>query len=465
MTPSIGVAEFYKNKTIFVTGGTGFLGKVLVEKLLRCCPDLKRIYLLMRPKKGLNVNERIDDYFNCRVFEIIHEKSPKIFDKVTVIPGDILQHNLGISIEDWEKLQRETEIVFHCAACVRFDMPIRDAVNLNTLGTDRVLKLADDMEKLEVFVHVSTSYCRSDLQKLGERLYPAKHRPQDIIDIVKWMDDELLTLIQPKLIEPQPNTYSYTKSLSEDLVAQKAGKYPIVIARPSIVTAAEKEPLPGWVDNMNGPTGLLVGCGKGVIRTMHCHASYQADAVPVDYVANACVLLGYLTAIDKPKEIRVCNITQSDQNPITWDEAINLGRVHLHEFPSSVCLWYPGGSTKNSKLHHMIASFFFHLLPAYFIDLLMLLMGKKTFMVKVQKRVSYGMKVLEYYTTNEWFFENDFYKSLKTRISKQDNEVFYTDFSTFNWSDYMRKYMKGAREYCCKEDPSTLPQARKLLNR
>lgn len=50
-------------------------------------------------------------------------------------------------------------------------------------------------------------------------------------------------------------------------------------------------------------------------------------------------------------------------------------------------------------------------------------------MVKVQKRVSYGMNVLEYYTTNEWFFENDFYKSLKTRISKQDNEVFYTDFS------------------------------------
>lgn len=64
-------------------------------------------------------------------------------------------------------------------------------------------------------------------------------------------------------------------------------------------------------------------------------------------------------------------------------EYIYTGRVHLHEYPSSVCLWYPGGSTKNSKLHHMIASFFFHLLPAYFIDLLMLLMGKKTLLVTV----------------------------------------------------------------------------------
>ncbi|CAG9576925.1 unnamed protein product [Danaus chrysippus] len=402
MTPSIGVAEFYKNKTIFVTGGTGFLGKVLVEKLLRCCPDLKRMYLLMRPKKGQNIEERLEDYFNSRVFEILNEKSPKSFDKVTAIRGDILQDNLGISIEDWDKLTRETEIVYHCAACVRFDMPIRDAVNMNITGTDRVLKLADDMEKLEVFVHVSTSYCRCEVRNLEERLYPAKHRPQDIMNCVQWMDDELLKPLEPKLIEPQPNTYAYTKSLTEELVAQKAGKYPIVIARPSIVTAAEKEPLPGWVDNLNGPTGLLVGSGKG--------------------------------------------------------------RLFVHEFPFSVCLWYPDGTAKSSKIHHMIAAFFLHVLPAYFIDFLMLLMGQKTFMVKVQKRVSYGLNVLQYFTINEWFFENDYYKSLKERISKSDNDVFYTDLSTLNWNKYMQSYVKGAREFCCKEDDSTLPQARKLLN-
>lgn len=33
------------------------------------------------------------------------------------------------------------------------------------------------------------------------------------------------------------------------------------------VAAAYKEPMPGWVDNLNGPTGLLVGAGKGI--TMH----------------------------------------------------------------------------------------------------------------------------------------------------------------------------------------------------
>lgn len=37
------VAEFYRNKNIFITGGTGFLGVALIDKLLRSCPDVSRI--------------------------------------------------------------------------------------------------------------------------------------------------------------------------------------------------------------------------------------------------------------------------------------------------------------------------------------------------------------------------------------------------------------------------------------
>ncbi|CAH0713003.1 unnamed protein product, partial [Brenthis ino] len=464
MAPSIGVPEFYAGKSIFITGATGFMGKVLIEKLLRSCPDLNKIYLLMRPKRGQNIKERLDDFINCKVFDGLHEKSPKSFDKLHVISGDILQDDLGMSIQDWELLQKEVQILYHCAACVRFDMFIRDAINMNTLGTMKVLNLADGMQKLEVFVHVSTAYCRCEVHTLEERLYPANHKPQNVMECVKWMDDDLLSYLQPKLIQPQPNTYAYTKSLTEDLVSQHVGKYPIVIARPSIVIASYKEPMPGWVDNMNGPTGLLVGAGKGVIRTMHCNDSYLADVVPVDMVVNACILLSYVTALEKPKDIRICNITQSGYNPITWGEALDMGRVHVQEFPFSVCLWYPGGSPKSSRLHHLIAVFFFHFLPAYFVDMICILMGKKTFMIKIQKRVNYGLEVLQYYTTKEWYFNNEYYRSLPNMISKADNEMFYTDLHMINWSSYIRNYIKGAREYCCKEDPSTLPQARKLNN-
>lgn len=66
------VQEFYKDATIFLTGGTGFMGKMIIEKLSRTCPNLKHIYLLIRNKKGKAVNERIDAIFEDRVSKQFH---------------------------------------------------------------------------------------------------------------------------------------------------------------------------------------------------------------------------------------------------------------------------------------------------------------------------------------------------------------------------------------------------------
>ena len=50
------------------------------------------------------------------------------------------------------------------------------------------------------------------------------------------------------------------------------------------------EPIPGWMDNINGPTGLLIGAGKGVIRTMYCNNDGYADYLPVDICVNGIML-------------------------------------------------------------------------------------------------------------------------------------------------------------------------------
>lgn len=53
------VSDFYIGKTVFITGGTGFMGKVLLEKLLRSCAGVSKIYLLIRPRKGQSASERL----------------------------------------------------------------------------------------------------------------------------------------------------------------------------------------------------------------------------------------------------------------------------------------------------------------------------------------------------------------------------------------------------------------------
>jgi fatty acyl-CoA reductase len=55
------IHEFYQHQNVFVTGATGFLGKALLEKLLRSCSDVGNIYVLVRPKKGKVTSERIGE--------------------------------------------------------------------------------------------------------------------------------------------------------------------------------------------------------------------------------------------------------------------------------------------------------------------------------------------------------------------------------------------------------------------
>lgn len=71
------IAEIYAGQKILVTGGTGFLGKVLIEKFLRCLPDIAHIYVLVRSKKGKDPKHRLDEIFNSPVSSLVARLSKR----------------------------------------------------------------------------------------------------------------------------------------------------------------------------------------------------------------------------------------------------------------------------------------------------------------------------------------------------------------------------------------------------
>ena len=70
------IQEFYSGTNVLITGGTGFVGKAVMEKLLRACPDINNIYLLIRGKKGKDPNTRLEEMFDdpVSIYNMLQEE-------------------------------------------------------------------------------------------------------------------------------------------------------------------------------------------------------------------------------------------------------------------------------------------------------------------------------------------------------------------------------------------------------
>lgn len=78
------VQEFYNGQSVFITGGTGFMGKLLIEKLLRTCPGIASIYLLVRPKKGKDVHQRTEEIFDDPVSPATRRATRRVFSRAGI---------------------------------------------------------------------------------------------------------------------------------------------------------------------------------------------------------------------------------------------------------------------------------------------------------------------------------------------------------------------------------------------
>ncbi|XP_054264571.1 fatty acyl-CoA reductase wat-like isoform X2 [Macrosteles quadrilineatus] len=297
------IQEFYRGANVLITGATGFVGKILTEKLIRCVPNIGHIYLLIRGKKGKSSEERFESLLEDMVFRRMKAEVPDYASRLTAVEGDIGTPNLGLSPEDHHLLCDVVNIVFHSAADVRFIEPLKAAVSSNVLGSRRVLELAKEMKNLWAYVHVSTAYSTCVRRVVEEKVPTMNVYYKEMLKYIESKSDEELKEETPRLLQGWPNTYAYSKALCEEMMEEEAKDLPACIFRPSIIVSTYLEPVRGYTDNLYGPVGLMVGGAHGVIHCSNLNGDLTIDIIPVDYVVNCMIAAAWKTADEKLTKI------------------------------------------------------------------------------------------------------------------------------------------------------------------
>jgi alcohol-forming fatty acyl-CoA reductase len=476
------IREFYAHKVLLITGATGFVGKVLLEKLLRACPEVGKIYLFMRPKRGQSVRERLIQLTSSKLFDNLRGKYPGFEDKIDCVYGDLQEPELALNETDKALLCEEVQIVIHSAATVRFDEPLRLALQMNLEASVKMLDLSQNMKKLQAYIHVSTAYANCNLEEVDEVIYAPPIQPQKLLDALTWMDESMMDLVTPSLISNHPNTYTFTKQLAEHMVNEYARQrgIPVAIVRPSIITGSHMEPHPGWVDNFNGPTGLLAAMGKGLLRSMLGHRNNVADIIPVDTVANLILAVGWKLLSDAQEEstinaddeetsssdvnrngaVTVYNCTSGQVNKFTWGILERNVREYFIKYPMKDCVRVPHAKFTESPWYYQMKQMFDQQIPALLLDLWMYVSGRRAMFVRVNQRIHRNVQSLKYFTTREWIFHCDNMRRLWQAMSPQDRKEFNFDISKIDWNQYMTNYCQGIKQFALNEDPSELEVAR-----
>lgn len=462
------VCTFYEGLNVFITGGTGFMGKVLVEKLLRTT-NVATIYMLVRKKKGKDMYERLDEIFEDVVFDRLKKEVNKFRHRVVPISGDCALPALGLSIQDRQTLIATVDVVFHVAATVRFDEKLKPAYDINVRGTTNVLDLCKEINNLKSLIHVSTAYSNCHLQNIDEVFYDYPMELQNLGLLLDKLDEEEAEEITPKLLDKWPNTYAFTKALAEEQVRKKCNGLPVGVFRPAIVVSTYTEPMEGWIDNLYGPTGVVAGAGMGILRTLHADPKSIANIVPVDMCVSALICSAWDVAsrtYDRiPENVPIYNYVSSVDNPITWDEYCMINIVYGNHYPFNNSVWTvnfritPNGSV---NLFYKIA---YHFLPAILVDFALLCCAQKPTMLGVYKKIHKYSHVISYFSVRNWEFTNDNTNKLWSKLSPRDRELFPMNIKDLCWMRYFRKYLLGIRQYLMKDPITSVQKAKKKQSR
>ena len=376
----LSVRESLAGKTILLIGATGFIGKVWLSNLLTDLPEIKKIYLLIRRQKFTTAIRRFEKIVEeSPVFHAFHEKYGSnlgkfVGERVEVLDGDVTQPGLGLDPDTRERISREIDVIVNSAGLTDFNPDLRDALAINIdglvnltefqRGTDHaaLLHLSTcftvgfrdgrideelrpnytpqaipgfdvEQERLRLYQTVADILRQSETPEVTNELREQARKKSSNLSKealeshvrryrVRWVRNRMIEAGMNRARELHwPNTYCYSKSLGESIIASRAGNRPYAIVRPSITETSTRQPFRGWNQGVNtsAPLSYLLGTH---FRQLPSNPRKCLDLIPVDLVARGMTLIA--AALVARRHQRLYHLATSGCNPCDMRRSIEL---------------------------------------------------------------------------------------------------------------------------------------------
>jgi len=470
----LGIVDFMKEKNFLITGATGFVAKVLIEKILRMQPDTGKLFLIIRADDPASALKRLqNEVMNAELFKELREIYGNqyenfMLEKLVPVPGDMTQHNLGIQEDIADVLVKEVDIIVSSAANTTFDERYDVSMETNTKGVYRLLEFGQCCEKIQLFLQLSTAYVNGQSQgralenslHMGHKSNPpldiqaefrlANKVLQDLenefsnfencnegLDFKKKISEKLKELgMERARVYGWQDTYSFTKAMAEMLLVNGRKHLPVVIVRPSIIESTHIQPFPGWIEGNRMLDPVIANYGKGQVSYFLADADTVLDLIPVDMVVNA-TLAAMVKHAGKPG-VSIYHVASSIANPVRLGNILKIIFEHFKYNPHIDKKGEPIRLVK--EITCLPAEDFYGAL-----DMDMKFPGITRL---VTEQLKYMAKIYKPYTFYKARFDISNLEKLFQGLSEEEQENFAFDAKNIEWNDYIGNvHIPGLRQH------------------
>ena len=482
----IDLQSAYSGKRILITGCTGFLAKVVLEKLIRSVPDIGKLVLLIRADRGgANARKRFDrDIATSSVFDTLRAERAEFLadffaNKIECITGEVSEPNFGLSALAFKDLANRVDAVINSAASVNLREAQDEALSINALSIENITTLARMANA--PLVQVSTCYVNGFNQ--GEMLEQVVTPTSNLAHLKRHANGyydiaPILEILQSKIAKIKASTsnageletrltdlgiaeanhygwndtYTLTKWMGEQLAMQGMQGRSLTIVRPAIIESTLQEPVPGWIEGVKVADAIIVAYARGKTTFFPAKTDEVIDIVPADLVANS-ILLATAEAMVDPGQHRVYQACTGSNNPILLGDVIN----HFQDESKRNWKKYDRLFYTQPKHEFRVVSRTVFLLilstlcaAANVWGMLRRMVGLKgeSAAMDALRTTESLARTFSFYTTPSYRFHNEKLMGLTERFAACDNASFPVDARQINWPDYLcRIHMAGLNQY------------------